>query len=69
MRPNPQNIPCAEARHNGVLVVKVGPTVRARRQAKYMTKKPKHVTSHVFADTTHVVSVPRVFACVVTPAT
>jgi len=31
------------------------------------TKKPKLVTSHVFAETTHVVEAPHGFACVVTP--
>jgi len=31
------------------------------------TKKPKLVTSHVFAETTHVVEALHGFACVVTP--
>jgi len=30
------------------------------------TKKPQHVTSHVFAETTHVVAPPYGFACMVT---
>ena len=34
-----------------------------------LTKKPKHVTSHVFAETTHVVAGPCGFACVVIPPT
>jgi len=31
------------------------------------TKKSRHVTSHVFAETTHVVAAPCVFACLVIP--
>jgi len=34
-----------------------------------VTKKPKHVISHVFAETTHVVAAPCGFACVVIPPT
>jgi len=34
---------------------------------KRYTKKPKNVTSHVFAKTTHVVAAPCGFACVVIP--
>jgi len=36
---------------------------------KRSTKKPQHVTSHMFAETTHVVAVPHGFAYVVIPET
>jgi len=46
----------------------------AQRDAKYKErkgspKKRKHVTGHVFAETTHVVAAPEGFASVVIPAT
>ena len=40
-----------------------------RAAIKKYTKKPKHVTSHVFAETTHAVAAPCGFACVVIPPT
>jgi len=36
---------------------------------KRCTRKPKQVTSHVFAKTTHVAAAPCGFACVVMPPT
>ena len=39
------------------------------RERKKSTKKPKHVTRHVFAETTNVVAAPYGFARVVIPAT
>jgi len=38
---------------------------RAKLHILRYTKKPKHVTSHVFAETTHVVAAPYGFACAV----
>ena len=38
------------------------------KKAKTSTKKPKHATCHMFAETTHVVAAPRGFARVLTPA-
>jgi len=32
-------------------------------------KKPKHVKSHVFDETTNVFATPHEFACLITPAT
>ena len=40
-----------------------------RIKKKKSTKKPIHVTCHVFAETTHVVAAPHAFACVIIPAT
>jgi len=57
-------------------IAKIGPPVRARRdpknkvkKEKKYTKKPKQVTSHVFAETTHVIAAPYGFARVVTNPT
>jgi len=56
-----------------VLSVKIGTAVRAGRdpknKVKRSLKKPKHVTCHVFAETTHVVAAPPNFAWVVLPPT
>jgi len=57
-----------------VLSVKIGSSVRAGRDPKNKVKKgrykkPKHVTCHVFAVTTHVVAAPPNFAWVVLPPT
>jgi len=35
----------------------------------YTTTKPQHVTSHVFAEITHVIAAPHGFACVAIPPT
>jgi len=43
--------------------------ITADKKEKKYTKKPKHVTSDVFAETTHVVAAPHGFACVVLLAT
>jgi len=40
-----------------------------RAAIKRYTKKPKYVTCHVFAETTHVVAAPCGFACEVIPPT
>jgi len=40
-----------------------------KKKEKRSPKKPKHVTCHVFAQTTHVVAARRGFACVFIPAT
>ena len=48
-------LPCVETRHM---------TYRSSRKERYTTK-PKQVTSHVFAETTHFVAVPYGLACVV----
>jgi len=39
------------------------------KRVKMSIKKTKHVTSHVLAETTHLVAAPHGFTCVVTPAT
>ena len=66
-------LPCAEI---CLPIVKIGPSVRARREPKLKknkdigpAKKLKRVTSHVFAETTHVVATPHGLACVVIPTT
>jgi len=58
-----------------ILSVNIGASVRSGRDPKYKVKKntslkkPKHVTCHVFAETTHVVAAPPNFAGVVLPPT
>jgi len=61
-----------------VLIVKIGPRLRAGREPKNnakkffkkgIPKKPQHVFFHVFVQTTHVVAAPHGFACVGIPAT
>ena len=56
-----------------IMIIKLGPPVWARRKpknkVKRYTKKPKHVTSHVFAKTIHLVTATHGFACAVTTGT
>lgn len=48
----------------------LGATGRIKLKRYAFTKKPKHLASHVLAETTHDVAAPRDgFTCVVTPAT
>ena len=48
---------------------RIGRSVLLTVAQKVNTKKPKHVTSHVFAKTTHVVAASHGFVYVVIPAT
>jgi len=64
--------PCVETRH---MTHRSSKSVYWRRSStiprierKRSTKKPKHVTRHMFAETTCVVAAPYGFACVVIPA-
>ena len=57
-----------------VLVVKIGVLTDAQHDPKNKgkrrwSKKPKHLTCYVFAETSHVVTTPHGFAHVVVPAT
>jgi len=53
---------CAETRHmtyrssKSVQQCRLGAIPRIKQKENRYTKKPKHVTSHVFAETTHVIT-------------
>jgi len=51
------------------LQVQAGHELRHTAKKKRYTKKPKHVTGSMFAQTTHVVTVPHGFVCVIKPTT
>ena len=69
-------LPWVETRHmmyrssKSVLPCGLGARRRIKQKGKKRSpKKPKHVTCHVIAETTHFFAAPYGFACVVVPAT
>jgi len=65
----PKAPPCVETRHmtyRSSKWVRCGLGVRMKQKRKDRLRK-QNVTSHVFAETTHVVAAPHGYACVVTP--